>query len=188
MKPKDYLIVVLGPVPLLLIPLIGTLVSAEWNWTVSDFVGGWVLLAGATLVYRLLATQAGADMSYRAGAGLAVVAGLLLTWITLAVGIIGSEGNPVNALYFGVILVGLAGVGLSRFQAHKLARAAWVTAGLNFLVPVIAWVVRPGDFSPGVLPVFVLNGVFVALFAGAGLLFRRAEWDLTRTREAAKRG
>jgi hypothetical protein len=29
-------------------------------------------------------------------------------------------------------------------------------------------------FSPGIVPVFILNGVFAALFAGSALLFRRA--------------
>lgn len=174
MKSTDYLIVILGPVPVLLIPVIGMLVSSDWNWTAGDFAVGWVLLAGAAFVYRLLAGQPRADLAYRAAAGLAVAAGLLLAWCTLAVGIIGSEGNPVNALYFGVILIGLGGVGLSRLQAGPLARAAWVTAGATFLVPVIAWGVRPDDFSPGIGAVFGLNAVFVAMFAGAGLLFRRA--------------
>jgi hypothetical protein len=44
----------------------------------------------------------------------------------------------------------------------------------QFLVPVIAYVIgRPG-FSPGVLQIFAFNFVLVLLFAGSGLLFRRA--------------
>jgi hypothetical protein len=33
--------------------------------------------------------------------------GLLLVWVTGAVGIIGSEDNPANSLYIGVLGVGL---------------------------------------------------------------------------------
>jgi len=65
-------------------------------------------------------------------------------------------------------------VALARFRPAGLAKAAFATAAATFLVPVIAVILWPADFSPGVWPVFALNSGFVALFAGAGLLFRRA--------------
>jgi len=173
MKTKDYLIVALAPLPVLLIPLIGNLVSDEWKWTFTDFVIGWYLLAGTTFVYRLLATRKAANLAYRAGAGLAVATGFLLTWINLAVQIIGDE-NPAFVLYFIVVLIGLAGVGIARFRASGMANAAFATAAATFMVPVIAVVLWPVDFSPGVPQVFALNFGFVLLFAVAGMLFRRA--------------
>lgn len=173
MKTKDYLVAALAPLPVLLIPLVGTMVSEEWKWTLSDFVVAWVLLAGATFAYKLMATRKAANSTYRAGAGLAVAAGFLLTWINLAVQIIGDE-NPAFVLYFVVVLIGLAGVGLARFRPTGMANAAFTTAAATFLVPVIAVILWPTDFSPGVPQVFALNFGFVALFAGAGLLFRRA--------------
>lgn len=173
MQKKDFLIVAFAPLPLLLIPLVGVMVSEEWQWTLSDFVAMWVLLAGTTFVYRLLATRKAANFSYRAGAGLAVAAGFLLTWVNLAVQIIGHE-NPANLLYPGVILVGLIGVFLSRFQPTGMANAAFATAAAAFLVPVVAVIFWPADFSPGVPRVFLLNGCFVLMFVGAGLLFRHA--------------
>jgi hypothetical protein len=173
MQKKDFLIVALAPLPVLLIPLVGMMISEEWKWTLSDFVAAWVLLAGTAFVYRLLATRKTATLAYRAGAGLAVAAGFLLTWVNLAVQIIGHE-NPANLLYLGVILVGLTGVFLSRFQPAGMANAAFATAAAAFLVPVVAVICWPGDFSPGVPQVFLLNGGFVLMFAGAGLLFRHA--------------
>jgi hypothetical protein len=55
-----------------------------------------------------------------------------------------------------------------------MSRAMFATALAAFLVPVVALVVRPGDFDPGVAQVFGLNFFFVLMFAGAGLLFRQA--------------
>lgn len=173
MKNKDYLIVALAPPVVLLIPLIGNLVSKEWNWSASDFAFMWVLLAGTTFLYRLLVTRQLANLPYRLGAGLAVAAGFLLIWVSLAVAVIGHD-NPANALYLGVIVIGLVGTGLAQFRPRGMARAAFAAAVATFFVPIVAWFVQPNDFSPGVMQVFMLNFCFVAMFAGAGLLFQHS--------------
>ncbi len=174
MQRKDYLIVALAPLPVLLIPLVGVLVSpTNWKWTFFDFVVGWVLLAGTTFAYRLLATRKWSNLTYRLGAALAVAAGFLLTWVNLAVQVVGDE-NPGNLLYFLVILGGLVGVGVSRFMPAGLAKVAFAMAGAIFLVPVVAVLAWPVDFSPGPEKVFVLNFFFVAMFAASGLFFRHA--------------
>ena len=173
MKRKDYLIIVFTPLVLLTIPLIGNRVGEEWDWSGSDFVIIGVLIAGATLLWRLLVTRPSANLAYRLGAGLAVITGFLLVWISLAVAIIG-EGNPANGLYLGSILAGLIGTGLAQFRPKGMARAAFVAAATTFFVPIVAWFADPNDFSPGVAPVFLLNSVFVLMFAAAGLLFSRA--------------
>lgn len=173
MKTKDFLLVALAPFALLWIPLVGIMVSEEWKWTWPDFLFGWVVIAFATFVFRLIVTRKFANLAYKAGAGLAVVAGFLIFWITAAVQIIGDE-NPANVLYLAVILTGLTGVGLARFKPAGMARAAFATAATTFLVPVIAVIAWPGDFSPGVPQVFLLNGFFVLMFAASSLLFRHA--------------
>lgn len=173
MKSKDWLVVALAPLFVLLIPLIGIMVSEEWKWTWSDFLVAWVLLAGPTFFYRLLATRKVANFAYRTAAGLGVAAGFLLTWVNLAVQIIGDD-NPAFVLYILVIVIGFIGVGLARFQPKGMANAAFATAAATFFVPVIAVILWPTDFSPGVWQVFVLNFGFVALFAASGVLFRRA--------------
>jgi hypothetical protein len=173
MKKKDWLIVVLAPFPVLLIALMGNMFVEGWNWNPGSFVFAWVVIAGATLVYKLLATSKAANLTYRLAAGLAVLAGFLVFWMTAAVQIIGEE-NPANVFYLGVILIGLTGVGLSRFRPAGMAKAAFATAAATFLVPVVAVVFWPADFSPGVEKVFILNGCFVLMFAVSGLLFRHA--------------
>jgi len=173
MKIKDYLIVALVPLAVLMIPLVAMQFTTAVNWTGSDFAIMWVVLSVPTFLYRLLVSRQWASLPYRLGAGLAVVTGFLMTWVNLAVQIIGHD-NPANLLYLFVILIGLIGVGLARFQPAGLAKAAFAMAAATFLVPVIAFFAWPTDFSPGVPQVFMLNGGFALLFAGAGLLFRHA--------------
>lgn len=173
MKTKDYLVVALAPFPVLLIPLFGNTFIEGWNWSPGDFVFAWVVLAIATFVYKLMATSKSATLAYRIAAALAVLAGFLIFWFTAAVQIIGDE-NPGNILYGGVILTGLIGVGLARFQARGLACAAFATAVATLLVPVVAFIFWPADFSPGVPQVFMLNGFFALMFVVSGLLFRHA--------------
>lgn len=173
MKTRDYLIVGLAPMPVLLIALWGNTYVEGWNWNPGSFVFAWVIIAGAAFIYRLLATRTFANLAYRLGAGLAVLAGFLVFWVTAAVQIIGEE-NPANPLYILALLIGLIGVGVSRFQPARLARAAFATAAALFLIPVIAVIFWPADFSPGVPQVFALNSGFVLMFVVSGLLFRRA--------------
>lgn len=173
MKTKDYLIVGLAPMPVLLIALLGNLYVDGWNWNAGSFGFAWVVIAGATFLFRLLATRKFANLAYRLGAGLAVLAGFLVFWVTAAVQIIGEE-NPANPLYVLALLIGLVGVGLARLRPAGLAKAAFATAAALFLIPVIAVVFWPADFSPGVPQVFALNSGFVLMFVVSGLLFRRA--------------
>jgi hypothetical protein len=173
MKSKDFLIVAFVPLALLLIPLAGSLTVEGWNWSFGDFVFAWLMFAATTFAYRLLASRQWANFAYRAGAGLAVGGGFLLTWINLAVQIIGDD-NPGNGLYFLVILAGLTGVGVARFQAAGLAKVAFGMAAAILVIPIVSFVVWPADFNPGFARVLLLNFFFVALFAGSGLLFRHA--------------
>lgn len=104
---------------------------------------------------------------------------LLLVWINLAVGIIGSENNPINLIYFGVLFVGIAGAGIARFRPQGMARALFATAFAQALVPVIALVigksqVRSLQEPPGLVGVLALNAFFVMLFVVSALLFRHA--------------
>jgi hypothetical protein len=125
-------------------------------------------------------------MAYRAAVGVACATGFILFWINAAAGIIGD--GPVNLMYLGVLAVGFIGACIARFQPRGMAVALFATALAQMLVPVIALVIwkagfdslliDPGSpkppFDPGIAPVFGLNAVFVLLFLGSALLFRRA--------------
>lgn len=173
MKRKDYLIIALLPLALLLVPLTGQLTVDGWHWSVGDFAFAWVVFSITTFVFRFLVTRPLANLAYKAGVALAVLAGFLVFWITAAVQIIGDE-NPANILYLGVILTGLGGVALARFKPAGMAKAAFATAAVTFVVPVVGLILKPADFSPGIPQVFLLNSFFVLMFVTSGLLLRHS--------------
>lgn len=173
MKTKDYLIIALVPPALLLVPLAGSLTVEGWNWSWRDFLMAWAVFAFTTFFLRFLVTRPQAGFAYKAGAAIAVVTGFLITWVTLAVQIIGDD-NPGNLLYLLTILGGFVGVGLSRFRPAGLAKVAFAMGGVLLLIPVVSVALWPDDFNPGYPGVQLLSAGFAALFATSGLLFRHA--------------
>lgn len=159
---------------LLMIPLIAMRYTNEVQWTGSDFVFAGVLLFGSGLAYELVSKR-GKTVVYRAAVGIAVLTSLLLVWVNAAVGIIGSEDNPANLLYAGVLAVGFLGAIASRLKPRGMSLTLFGMAIAQMLVPTIAFLIWRPDFSPGVIAVFVLNAGFATLFAGSGLLFRQAK-------------
>lgn len=173
MKRKDFLAVALVPLALLLIPITGQLTVEGWHWKWHDFAFAWVVFTFTIWFYRFLVTRRLAGFAYKAGVALAVVTGFVITWITLAVQIIGDD-NPGNGLYLLTILGGFIGVGVARFQPAGLARVAFGMAAALLLIPVVAVLAWPADFNPGYLKVQLLSSAFAAMFIASGLLFRRA--------------
>jgi hypothetical protein len=162
--------VALATAALLTIPLV-----ARFPWSLGDFIVMGVLLFGTGLAYVLIAGLSD-SIAYRAAVGLAVAAGFLLIWVNLAVGIIGSEDNPANQLYAGVLLVGFVGAAFARLRPWGMSLALYATAIAQMLVPVIALIVWPATFGehPGIVSVFLLNAFFAALFVVSAVLFRQA--------------
>lgn len=116
-------------------------------------------------------TEAGAR---RFGVGVAVGAAFLLAWVSLGVGLIGADGDPANAMYFGVIAVGIIGAFIARFEPRGMAVALFATAAAQALVGAIALFGGLGRPWSGPLEIVLSNAFFVGLFAGSGWLFRRA--------------
>ncbi|MCC2630454.1 MAG: hypothetical protein K0S38_263 [Candidatus Paceibacter sp.] len=178
MKTKNFIRPLVIALVLLLIPLFGTLLGSGiegqgWYWTPWDFIlmGSIIYIAG--LFFEFFATRS-SSLAYKAGAGLAVLTAFLILWVTLAVRIIGDD-NPVNLLYYVLILVGLIGAFISRFKPLGMMRAALVTAVVQIAIPTIAVIFFPTfDFSPGVLPVFGMNAVLALMWIASALLFRSA--------------
>ncbi len=157
----------------LLLPLVAMQFDTEVDWSPFDFVVAYVLLAGASLAFRLVASRAN-GAAYRGGAALAVLGGLSLIWVNLAVGFIGDEDNPANLLYGAVLATGVLGAVLSGLEPRGLARTCYAGAAVQFLVPIVAWVVWRPNFDANVGLIFFLNACWVLLFTVAGLLFARA--------------
>lgn len=163
---------------LLLLPLLAMQFTDEVNWDADDFIAAGVLLFGAGLAFEI-GSRMSESNRYRVAVGIAVLTGLILIWMNLAVGLIGSEDNPANLLYGVVLAVGVAGAGFSRLKAHGMARTMLATALTQALIPIAALLIwKPPITSKeelvGVLGVFAVNAIFVALFTGSALLFRLA--------------
>lgn len=112
--------------------------------------------------------------AYRGAIGSALAATFLLVWLSLGVGIIGKDGDPANRMYLGVLAVGLVGAAIARLRPHGMARALLATALAQALVTAIALAAKLGLPWSGPAEIVLLNGMFVALFAGSAWLFQRA--------------
>lgn len=154
-------------------PLFLTLL-AIWHWKPGAFLLAFVLLLGsAGLVYELFTRKKLTNAAYRFAVGLAVAAVLVLMWMNAAVGGILGD-NPANMMYFGVLLVGLAGAAIARLEAERMSYALFSVAFAVLLVPAIALALGTPAFANGIPAVFGLHALFALLFAGSALLFRRA--------------
>jgi hypothetical protein len=151
---------------LLLLPWVAMHFTQEVNWTFSDFVVFGAMLFVACGTYELAARMSGST-PYRAAVGVAVAAGFLLVWVNLAVGILGSEANPANLMFGGVLAVGGVGALFARFRPEGMVRALVGTAVAQALVEVIALVAGWGS-------ALALTVFFVALWLTSAQLFRRA--------------
>ena len=184
MENKSILTLLLVPTLILLVAAVAMQFIPGMAWGPSDFALVWILMAGVGLAYKL-ATSRTANSAYRAGAGIAVGTAFVLLLGNLAVGFIGSEDHPANLMYLGVLLIGIIGAALARFEPQGMARTLLAMALAQFVVPLIALSIWRPEFSPGVLKVLGLNTVFALLFAASALLFQRAAHDPEGRRDQA---
>ncbi|GIU83111.1 MAG: hypothetical protein D6687_02880 [Acidobacteria bacterium] len=171
----------LGATALLLLPLIAMRFSDEVKWGPLDFAFAYVLLFSVAFPLDLLLRKR-RPIAYQLGACLALVSAFLLIWINAAVGIIGSEKNPANLMYFGVIGAGILGVVFARFKSKGMMRSLITVASLFVLiaVSVLAFDLGTKEFSDKI-KALVLNGFFATSFATSALLF----WMVSRKEVAS---
>lgn len=174
MNYKNLVKVFLVCLGLLSIPFIAMQVSSEVNWSVFDFIAAFILLFGAGLSY-LFITKKLINKTYKIAAAITVFTALFLVWANLAVGIIGSEDNEINVLFFGVILIGFLGTVISKLKPLGMSNALIVTAIAQAVVLVIALIIKQPEITIGVFQVIIFNMFFVTLWLTAAILFRRAD-------------
>jgi hypothetical protein len=165
--------VALATALILLIPLL-----AAPAWSLTDFVTAGALIFGTGLTYVLVARKAG-NIAYLFAIGVALAAAFILVWINLAVGVIGTSGDPANLMYVGVLAVGIVGAIIARLRLPAMARALFATALAQALVAVIALIFGLDSTGSPPVEILALNGFFVALFIGSALLFRHAGREQT---------
>jgi hypothetical protein len=166
-----------GAVALLALPFIAMQLNADGvDWSIGDFVVMGAMLGAMGGVLEV-AIRMSPNRFYRGGAGLALLGTFLVIWVNLAVGIVGSEHNPNNQLFFIALLMGIAAAIGGRARADGMARAAITTAVAIVAASLIAQ--AGGRDEPMVKPIVegVGTSVFVALFLGSAWLFRRAARD-----------
>jgi hypothetical protein len=150
---------------LLLAPLVAMRFTDEVKWTAGDFLFAALLIGGTGGLYEL-AARTTSGLAYRFAVGVALGAGFLIIWLSGAVGIIGSENNPLNQLYAGVLAIAVIGGFVVDFRASRMA---WVmTAAALAQAAVAVTALFYGYFT---LP---LNGIFCAIWMLSAWLFRKA--------------
>ena len=160
---------------LLMVPLVAMQFTTEVDWDETDFIVMGVMFATVGGLFEL-AVRLSRSWAYRAGFVLALLGAFLVTWVNLAVGIVGSEDNPANLYFFAALGVGLLGALLAGGKAGGMALAMLATGIAIGVALVLAqnagltdepWVPRLREVKG--------TGVFIFLFLASAALFRRAE-------------
>ncbi|MBN2093883.1 MAG: hypothetical protein JW740_00700 [Candidatus Zambryskibacteria bacterium] len=144
--------------------------EVQWNEAVAYTMI--LLVAGGA--YELIQWLKTRSKMYRVAFGVGSAGLLLLGWVSGAVGIIGSENNPVNLMYWGIPLVMIIGLVVSRLRPGGMAYTLFVAALVQLLIPIAALIISPNVSwgGAGVIGVFILNSIFAVTFIISGLLFR----------------
>lgn len=162
---------------LLLIPLIALQFYEEFNWTFFDFLIAWILFFVTGFIYKFSLFKAN-NIEYKIASATALLTGLLLIWVNFAVGIIGSEENPINTVYFLVILIGIIGSSIASFNAKGMSLTMFFMAGAMgiILISLLIYASLNFDKLPGlsVWGLISFHAFFIVIFAASGILFRNS--------------
>lgn len=126
-----------GFAALIALPAIAMLAGGDVNWGPEDFTFAIILfgLLGGGVELTMRAKQVGA---YRWASIIALGLGFLTLWINLAVGIIGSDDNPLNGHYIYVLGIPIVGSLVARFKPNGMALAMVATAIAHLVIAGIA--------------------------------------------------
>jgi hypothetical protein len=151
-------------VVLLLTPLVAMQFTHQVHWTESDFVIAFAIIGitGALAELTILLTN---NRYARAGGFFSILAGSLVFWSSLAIGMIGKEGNSVNLLFGLVLLIAIVGVWLSIVNRNVLPAAMLAAGTLQCSIGLLAGI-WGSDFQGGVFTILLST-----LWCIASLLF-----------------
>ena len=165
---KTMLRVALGALAALMVPLVASRFVEDWHWPAGAFVRVYVLFFVTGMAFALVARRMGA-WSYKAGVGVALLAGFALGWSNMVH--VADSGNPANLIYYSVLGVGAVGACLARLKARGLALTLFAMAAALALIAVTLPSGAPPDLARNMA---IGHGVYTALFIASGLLFRHA--------------
>lgn len=164
---------------LLAIPLVAMQYTDEVQWDPPDFLIMGVLVMGTGLAVEWAIRRRG-SLVLRVAWTFALLATLLMTWVNMAVGLLGGESNEVNVLLLGVPLVGIVGAALARAQPRGMALTMLTMAALQLVLTVIAFSLDWRPLRQGPIDIWGPNGFFAMLFVIAAALFASARGQMNR--------
>jgi hypothetical protein len=152
-------------VVLFLTPLVAIQFTHEVQWTESDFIISFVIIGilGALAELNVLITS---NRFSRAGGFVAILAGSLVFWSNLAIGMIGNRGNNVNLLFGLVLLIAIIGAWLSSLHRNVLPAAMFAAGTVQCAIGMLAGI-WGSDFQGGVFTILLSTFWWIAslLFA-----------------------
>ena len=149
-----------GAVSLVLAPLVAMQFTHEFNWDETDFILAAVIfgIVGGLIE---LAVRKSANWYFRFGSMFAVLAGFMVIWSNLAVGMIGNENNLVN-LWFGVVLlIAITGSVASRFFRGILPAAMFTAGSVQAAIGIFAGIWGP-DPRGGIFTILLSTAWFIS--------------------------
>jgi hypothetical protein len=159
---------------LLLAPYVAMQFSREVQWTAADFILAAVIIGIIGALAELTVLLTGNWFS-RVGGFLAILAGFLVFWSNLAVGMIGDEGNVVNLLFGVVLLIAIVGAWLSSLHRTILPAAMLAAGTTQCAIGLLAGILG-SDFKGGVFTILLSTLWWISslLFAIAATEKRQA--------------
>lgn len=147
-------------IALILTPLVAMQFTREVNWDETDFIVATVIfgIVGGLIE---LAVRLSSNWFFRIGAMFAVLAGFMVVWANLAVGLIGNEDNPVNLWFGAVLIIAIAGSIAARFRGRILPLAMFLAGALQVAIGIFAGILG-SDLRGGKFTIFLSVAWFIA--------------------------
>lgn len=162
-----------GAALLLVLPFVAMRFTSDVNWGSEDFIAMGIML-GVVCGSVELAVRLSGNRTYRLAVGAAIGAAFLIIWANLAVGIVGSEDNPSNILFFYALLVGIAGAIFARFRAGGMSLAMLATAAAVAVAFVAAVSGTTDEPNVSHWRELIATSVIASPFLLSAWLFRKA--------------
>lgn len=151
---------------LLALPAVAMQFTEEVLWGETDFIVMGILLGGTGLAVEWLIRRS-PSLCYRLGSLVSLLTVFLTIWANLAVGMIGSEDNPFNLLFLGVLLIAASGAALARFSPRGMALSSGLAAAAQAAVAAAGAAIDPRGA--------IFSGLFARLWLLSAILFWSGE-------------
>ena len=145
-----------GIAALLALPLVAMQFTDEVQWGPEDFVAMGIML-GTVGVGMEIAVRMSRNLAYRMAFALSLAAGFLVLWISLAVGIIGSDDDAANGPYAFVLMIAALGSLASLFRARGMAWTMAAASVTGWIAPAMSLVISSRQSSGSQPPASALN-------------------------------